>query len=177
VHATHLTDGDIAALGSARTYACFCPTTERDLADGIGPARALADAGSPLTLGTDQHAVIDMFEELRGVELHERLVSNERGRFTPVELITAASETGHRSLGRPDAGRLEAGALADFVEVDAESLRTVGSRPDQIVYSATAVDVRTVIVGGDVVVRDGEHRLGPPVRLLAKSLRALGQQQ
>ena len=44
---------DIALLGATGTGVCMCPTTERDLADGIGPARALADAGSPLTLGSD----------------------------------------------------------------------------------------------------------------------------
>ena len=51
VHATHLTAADIALLGDTGTGVCFCPTTERDLADGIGPARALHDAGSPLSLG------------------------------------------------------------------------------------------------------------------------------
>ena len=45
VHATHLTSGDIGLLGGSRTVACFCPTTEADLADGIGPARALAARG------------------------------------------------------------------------------------------------------------------------------------
>jgi formiminoglutamate deiminase len=42
VHATHLSERDIRILGQARVTACFCPTTEQDLADGIGPARALA---------------------------------------------------------------------------------------------------------------------------------------
>ncbi len=177
IHATHLTTSDIASIGRARTYACFCPTTERDLADGIGPARALADAGSPLTLGSDQHAVIDPFEELRGLELHERLLSNERGRFSPVELIEIATATGHRSLGRPDAGRLAPGALADFVEVDLRSVRTIGSRPDQVIYAATASDVRTVVVGGEPIVRGGSHRLGSPAALLAGSMRALGDER
>ena len=81
VHATHLSDKDIELLGEARATACFCPTTERDLADGIGPARRLFDAGVRLSLGSDQHAVIDPFEEVRGVEMHERLESLERGRF------------------------------------------------------------------------------------------------
>ena len=117
VHATHLTDTDIKTLGGTQTSACFCPTTERDLADGIGPARRLADAGSPLTLGSDQQAVIDPFEELRGVELHERLVTGERGRFTPAELIMIASEAGYRSLAWSDGGRIADGALADFVVV------------------------------------------------------------
>ena len=87
VHATHLSDNDIELLGEARATACFCPTTERDLADGIGPARRLHDAGAPLALGSDQHAVIDPFEEVRGVEMHERLESLERGRFAGADLL------------------------------------------------------------------------------------------
>ncbi len=174
VHATHLTTGDIARLGRRATYACFCPTTERDLADGIGPALALREAGSPLTLGSDQHAVIDMFAELRGLEMHERLTSNERGRFTPAQLISAATADGYRSLGRPGGGRVEVGALADLVEVDLSSLRTAGSRPDQAIYAASAADVRTVVVGGETVVRGGAHRLGPIAPLLLKSLSQLG---
>lgn len=47
VHSTHLTDEDVALLGGSRTGTCMCPTTERDLADGIGPAAALQRAGSP----------------------------------------------------------------------------------------------------------------------------------
>jgi formiminoglutamate deiminase len=66
VHATHLTEVDVRLLGSSATSSCFCPTTERDLADGIGPSVALRDAGSSLTLGSDSHAVIDLFEEMRG---------------------------------------------------------------------------------------------------------------
>ena len=175
VHATHLTGSDLALLGESRTAVCFCPTTERDLADGIGPARALARAGSPLCLGSDQHAVIDMFAEIRGLEGHERLLSHERGRFTPGELVTAASAAGYRSLGW-DGGRIAEGALADFVVVAADSVRTIGSRPDQIIYSAGAADVRRVVVGGQTVVNQGEHRLGPVAPRLAKALARLAEQ-
>src|SRR5690349_15565503 len=66
VHATHLSDGDLKALGTSGTGVCLCPSTERDLADGIGRARELADAGVPLSLGSDSQAVIDLFEEARG---------------------------------------------------------------------------------------------------------------
>ena len=59
VHATHLTETDRSLLGESGATACFCPTTEADLADGIGPARELLDAGCRLSLGSDQHAVID----------------------------------------------------------------------------------------------------------------------
>ncbi len=86
VHATHLTDLDRTELGDTDTGVCLCPTTERDLADGIGPARALADAGSPLSLGSDSHAVIDLFEEARAVELDERLRTERRGHFSAADL-------------------------------------------------------------------------------------------
>ena len=175
VHATHLTDTDIKTLGGTQTSACLCPTTERDLADGIGPARRLADAGSSLTLGSDQQAVIDPFEELRGVELHERLATGERGRFTPAELIMIASDAGYRSLGWPEGGRIADGALADFVVVRSDSVRTTGARPDQIAYAATAADVDQVVVAGQLIVRDGQHRLGSPAGLLTAALDQLGE--
>jgi len=174
VHATHLSDGDIAMLGSTGTTACFCPTTERDLADGIGPARRLLDAGSPLSLGTDQHAVIDLLEEARALEMHERLRSLQRGRFHPAELLSAA--TRHDSLGWADAGRLEVGARADLVAVRLDSARTAGTAPAQILMSATAADIDTVIVDGRSVVVAGQHRLGDVGTLLQKAIEPLWDQ-
>jgi formiminoglutamate deiminase len=173
VHATHLTGSDIGLVGAQQVAACLCPTTERDLADGIGPARRLADAGSPLTIGSDQHTVVDPFEELRGVELHERLVSGVRGRFTPAELIAIGSEHGYASLGWPEGGRIAVGGLADFVVVRTDSTRTTGARPEQLGYAATASDVDRVVVDGVTVVREGRHVLGSPARLLAEALAAL----
>ena len=98
---------------------CVCPTTERDLADGIGRMRRLAEAGASLSLGSDSHAVIDLFEEARAVELDERLASGERGHHTAAALLRAASEDGHACLGWPDAGRIAPGARADLVTVGA----------------------------------------------------------
>jgi len=159
----------VAILAGSATTAGFCPTTEADLADGIGPARRLFDAGSPLALGSDQHAVIDPFAELRGLELHERLASGERGRFTPAQLITFGSESGYRSLGW-EGGRIEPGAPADFVVVRADSVRTAGARPEQICYAATAADVDQVVIGGRTIVKDGCHHLGSMALLLAAAL-------
>lgn len=174
VHATHLSDDDIALLGSRDAQASFCPTTERDLADGIGRARDLADAGVSLSLGSDQHAVIDPFEELRGLEMHERLSTNERGRFRLAELMRAATANGYRSLGWFGGGVIAPGALADFVVVRDDTVRTMGSRASQIAYAATAVDVDTVVVGGKVVVDHGDHvQLGPVAPLLRNAFDAL----
>ena len=171
VHATHLTGDDISLLGGHRSWACFCPTTERDLADGIGPAVALKEAGARLSLGSDQHAVVDLIEEARALEMHERLDTLHRGRFAPRDLLAAA--TAHESIGWPDAGRLEVGARADLVAVRDDTVRTAGSDPDQILLSATAADVDTVLVDGRLVVESGRHRLGDVGRLLHDAITPL----
>lgn len=160
VHGTHLTRADIELLGSSGTTICLCPTTERDLADGIGPARALATAGSPLTVGSDMHAVIDLFEELRAVELDQRLIAGRRGLHEPAELLRAATTAGMRSLGWDDRG-LAVGAPADFTTVTLDSPRTAGATPgtavEHLVFAATAADVTNVVVGGRRIVEHGEH--------------------
>src|SRR4051794_18406003 len=140
VHATHLTPEDERLL--AETTICMCPTTERDLADGIG------EAGPNLSLGSDSHAVIDLFEEARAVELDLRLKTERRGHFTAAALLRAA--TNHACLGWDDAGRIEPGSRAALVTLRLDSPRLETAEPatmlESIVFAATAADVDQVIV-------------------------------
>jgi cytosine/adenosine deaminase-related metal-dependent hydrolase len=153
VHATHLTDRDVSLLGGSGTTACFCPTTERDLADGIGPSRRLHDSGSPLTLGSDGQAVIDLFEEMRAVELDARLATQERGHWSADELLRAGTYAGHRSLGFEDTGRIQVGCRADLVTLDTRSVRTAGTGAGAAtaVFAASATDVTQVVRDGVVI--------------------------
>ncbi|GAA2220067.1 formimidoylglutamate deiminase [Streptomyces nogalater] len=178
VHNTHLTEEDIALLGGSGTGTCMCPTTERDLADGIGPAVALQRAGSPLSLGSDSHAVIDLFEEARAMELNERLRTRTRGHWTAAALLRAATADGHAALGWDEAGTIEPGALADLTTIALDSVRTAGPLPrlgaETAVFAAGAADVRHTVVGGRQVVRDGAHTLVPDVpQALARAVEAL----
>jgi cytosine/adenosine deaminase-related metal-dependent hydrolase len=173
VHATHLTDEDVTTLGAAGTAVCACPSTEADLADGIGPFRRLRDAGSPLCVGSDQHVLTDLFAEARLLEGGERLASGTRGRFRPAELLAALTVDGHRALGWPDAGRLTRGSRADLVAVPLNTPRTAGSTPGQIIMAGAAADVHTVVVDGRVVVSEGRHVLGDVGRLLATAIEPL----
>jgi formiminoglutamate deiminase len=161
IHVTHPTDGDRQLLGEAGATCCFCPTTERDLADGIGPAAALREAGTRLAVGSDSQAVIDLFEECRGIELDERLARLERGSQDAPTLLAAATVDGHRAIGWPEAGAIERGRLADLVNLSGGGVRLAGIAPEtaaaSIVFAATAADVTNVIVGGELVVRDGRH--------------------
>jgi formiminoglutamate deiminase len=178
VHATHVDADDTELLGGCQTFACLCPTTERDLGDGLAPAQALAAAGCPLTLGSDSHAVVDILSEARGVEYAERLARRSRGHLTAEALMCAATSAGHTSLGWPDAGEIAPGARADLVTVSLDSVRTAGA-PDDValeaaMFAATAADIRDVVISGRDVVRDGVHLLVPDVPgELSRSIRAV----
>ena len=173
VHATHVEAEDIALLASSSTGVCLCPTTERDLGDGIDSGFELSQAGVRLSLGTDQHVAIDAFEEMRGVEMNQRLKQQARGLFPPDHLIRISSEQSHRALGWPDGGRIAVGAPCDLVAVDLNSVRTSGCEPEQVVMAATAADIRTVIVGGREIVSDGKHQVSNVPRILREAITPL----
>jgi formiminoglutamate deiminase len=177
VHATHLGPSDVEALATGSV--CLCPTTERDLADGIGPAGALAAAGARLCIGSDSHAVIDPFEETRAAELDERLATGTRGTLGVGALAAAATVNGHGALGWSDAGRIEVGWRADLVTVSLDSVRLAGTPPADALagalYAAGACDVTHVVVGGREVVTDGHHaRLDVAAELTAVIREVLG---
>jgi formiminoglutamate deiminase len=161
VHATHLTDDDIARLGGSGTSVSMCCTTERDLADGVGPAARLSAAGSPLCVGSDAHMVIDLWEEARAIELDLRLVSGRRGHLPVDTLAEALTRNGAASIGW-DAGRIAPGALADLVTVRLDSTRTAGARLGDtlahVLFTATSADVVRVVVGGQTIVDGGRLR-------------------
>jgi formiminoglutamate deiminase len=174
VHATHVTDEDIQLLAEAGACCCLCPTTERDLADGIGPAARLREAGCSLALGSDSNAIIEPFEESRALELDQRLASGRRGAFTGMELLRAATANGYRCLGWPSGGVIEDGALADLAAVDTGSVRLAGTPTGQlvdgVVFAGAAADVRDVIVGGEFIVRDRAHLSLDVARALAEAI-------
>ncbi len=160
VHATHLTEADIAAYGSTGTNICMCCTTERDLADGVGPAGALLAAGAGLCVGSDAHMMIDLLEEGRAIELDHRLVTGRRGHVGVAQIAESLTSGGARSLGW-DAGSIAPGKLADFTVIDLLSPRTAGAATGEmlphVIFAAAGADVRTVVRGGVVVVDEGRN--------------------
>ena len=162
VHATHTSDHDISLIGEAGANCCLCPTTERDLADGIGPAAALFAAGSSLCVGSDSNAVVDIFEETRAVELDQRTTTLERGVLRTDMLATMATAGGYRALGWGGGGTLEPGSLADFATVNLDSVRLAGTDTDNalasVIYAATSADVSHLVVAGEPVVVNGLHK-------------------
>lgn len=146
VHATHLSAEDVAVLGGAGGYVCFCPTTEAELADGIGPSVALREAGARITLGSDSNTVIDGFAEARGLALHERLLSGTRDGWDAAGLWRAATSDGAASLGFGGLGNFElrdsvrtAGAVEPLWAASAaEVVPATGLDPEWVRYELSA---------------------------------------
>jgi formiminoglutamate deiminase len=110
VHATHLVAHEAKLLGQAKSFACICPTTERDLGDGLPNISALRGAGVRLCTGVDSYVVVDPIEDLRALETHERLRTQARVTFRPLgltpaeQLWTEGSLQGAKACGFADAG-------------------------------------------------------------------------
>lgn len=175
VHATHLSDREVALLGAAGANVCACPTTERDLGDGFLRGLDLLEAGAHISLGTDSHTNLDFLEEMRLIEYHERLlrlrravITVERGdrRLVAPPLLRMATVSGARALAL-DAGRIEAGALADLVAVDLDHASLAGWTEETLaptlVLSATPDVVSDVWVGGVRRLTDRRHEAGADV--------------
>ncbi|MBO0609468.1 formimidoylglutamate deiminase [Myceligenerans salitolerans] len=173
VHATHLTSGDVGHLARSSTRVCVTRTTERDLADGAPALGELVGAGIGLTIGSDSNAIVDPFEEVRGLELDERVRTLGRGHVPTPALLAAGTRDGYASLGWSSGTRtagdsgIASGDLADFTVVSLDSIRMAGwtheTLLDHTVFAATAADVTDVIVNDRQVVRGGVHTSMPDV--------------
>ncbi len=170
VHAIHVTRDEISALARAGSMVCACPTTERNLGDGIVPADQLLTAGVGVSLGSDSNVQINLLEDARELEYHLRLQKLERAVLQARHLFDCATEVGARSLAAPG-GSLEVGRPADFftIALDDPSMAggTAGSDPASllahIVFSAERTAVRDVAVGGKFVIRSGRHPLAEEI--------------
>ncbi|NMO16065.1 formimidoylglutamate deiminase [Pyxidicoccus fallax] len=171
VHGVHLSSAEVTLLGMAKATVCACPSTERNLGDGIVPADALVSAGARISLGSDSQATVDLLDEARQLEGHLRLARLRRAVLDPgrgemsglaARLLDMATVEGAHSLGLPT-GRLEPGAPADFFTVDLNHPSLLGASPESmlaaIVLGAEKGAVREVAVAGRLVVRDGRHAM------------------
>jgi formimidoylglutamate deiminase len=160
VHAVHLTSNDIAALGAAHATVCACPTTERNLGDGVVRADRLLAAGARLCVGSDSEAQLNPLEDARQLEYHLRLVEMQRAMLDTerigvgalgAKLYSIASEGGMRSLGI-DGGALRPGEPADFIVVDLDDPAIAGaSREDlmaQVVFGLERTAIAETWVAG-----------------------------
>ena len=170
IHAIHVTDDEIREFGQAQANVCACPTTERNLGDGIFPADKFQANKVNVCFGSDSNVQIDLLEDARSLEYHLRLSRLERVVLAAdasrdalaKNLFSCATEGGATSLAAPG-GTLESGRPADFFTVDLNDPSIAGSDShallSQIVFSLERTAVRDVAIAGEFIVRDGRHTL------------------
>ncbi|MCA1573088.1 MAG: formimidoylglutamate deiminase [Acidobacteria bacterium] len=170
VHMIHITPKAARMIANARATVCACPTTERNLGDGIVPIDKLFQEGVRVSLGTDSQIQIDLLEDARELEYHLRLQKIERvvlvGRVgegrseLASQLFECATINGAQSIGAPNSG-LEPGLSADFFTVDLSDPSIAGASQDDllssIVFSLSKTAVRDVVVGNERIVENGRH--------------------
>jgi formimidoylglutamate deiminase len=177
VHAIHVTPKAIAGLARSGANVCACPTTERNLGDGVIPVDNYFEAGVPISLGTDSQIQIDLLEDARELEYHLRLQKTARNVLAPPHddntsalarrLFDCATVNGAASIGLAGGGRLEPGAPADFFTVDLDDPSIAGSTKEDllatVVFSLSRSAVRDVFVAGRQIVENGRHRDQPAI--------------
>jgi formimidoylglutamate deiminase len=167
IHATHVTDEELARVASSGAIVGLCPTTEANLGDGVFPLRRLLESGGAFGVGSDSHVSVSPVQELRWLEYSQRLTSESRNvaagfphASTGRTLIERALAGGARASG-VRTGALEIGAKADCVLLDADHPSITGREGDALLdswlFSGDTTAIRHVMVGGRVVVRDGHH--------------------
>ncbi|HEV2914889.1 MAG TPA: formimidoylglutamate deiminase [Pyrinomonadaceae bacterium] len=170
VHAIHVTPEEAQALARSGAMVCACPTTERNLGDGVVPADLFFREGVRVALGTDSHTQIDLLEDARQLELNLRLQKLERAVLAregdslhslATRLFECATVHGAQSIGA-SCGKIEPGRPADFFTVDLDDPTIAGASTDDllpcIVFSLAPPSVREVFVGGRPLLEGGEHR-------------------
>src|SRR5689334_20325943 len=172
VHAIHVTSKAVSAIADSRAKVCACPTTERNLGDGVVPVDEYFNQGVPVSLGTDSQTQIDLLEDARELEYHLRLQRMSRNVLATDNtndtdesalarrLFECATVNGASSIGF-ERGSLEVGGPADFFTVDLNDPSIAGSSPENmlanVVFSLSRTAVRDVVVGGKPIVADGRH--------------------
>lgn len=167
VHATHADADERVAMRAAGVVAALCPTTEGDLGDGLFPFAEWVSGGGRFAVGSDSQVSVSAGEELRALLYRARIAERRRGVPSPAPTLghgtalwRSAAEHGAASIGRR-AGRIEAGAAADLLVLDASNPLFEGLTPDEagcaFVQSGSAAEIERVIVGGRTVVEHGRH--------------------
>jgi formimidoylglutamate deiminase len=180
VHGIHITEAEMDALAAADTVICSCPTTERNLGDGIIDAAKAAQRGIRFAFGSDSETLIDPLEDAREIEYHlrlqiqKRVVLDEiRGRNLSQRLFQYATAGGAQALGF-DSGVITAGRPADFFAVDLSDPSIAGNSAEDllasIVFGLSRTAIRDVIVGGEHILRDGRHPLQEEIVNLYQSV-------
>lgn len=185
IHATHLDAGEVSDLAASGAVAGLCPTTEANLGDGIFAAREFLSAGGRFGLGSDSNIRVSVVEELRMLEVSQRLAHRQRAVLTDDRtrsngryLYERAARGGAQAIGRK-AGTIAAGSLADMVALRDDlpflDWPDHDQKLDAWIFGVEQRGVSDVWSAGRHIVQGGEHVRSGEIRArFARTIRELG---
>ncbi|MGI9108241.1 MAG: 5'-deoxyadenosine deaminase [Pyrinomonadaceae bacterium] len=160
-HCVHVNEQELDILARTGTQVLHCPSSNLKLGSGIAPIMEMLARGVSVSLGADGAACnnrLDMFTEMRTAALLQK-VSRGADALPARRVLRMATVDGARALGlSQETGTLERGKRADVIIVALDRLHLT-PLPDivsAIVYAAETTDVRTVLIDGQIVMRDRE---------------------
>jgi 5-methylthioadenosine/S-adenosylhomocysteine deaminase len=160
-HCVHLATAEMETLALTKTNVAHCPSSNLKLGSGLARVAEMQARKVPVSLGADGAACnnrLDMFTEMRTAALLQKLAHGPEV-LPAARVLRMATIDGARALGLDnEIGSIEIGKRADVIVVDLARLHSTPA-PDVIsalVYSAQPDDVRTTVIDGQVVMRDGE---------------------
>ena len=160
-HCVHLTERDIEILKQRDVRPVHNPTSNLKLASGVAPVWRLLREGICVALGTDGAASnndLDMIEEIRLAALLQKGILGEATALPALEALKLGTVYGAQALGWEEIGTIEVGKRADLVILDIEGPHWTPTYDpvSNLVYSAKGTDVVTVIVDGQIIMKDRE---------------------
>lgn len=175
-HCVHLSDRERALLRERGAAVLHCPSANLKLGSGIAPIAGYVADGVRVALGADGAACnnrLSALTELRLACLLQALAAGP-GEWPAPRALWTATRGGALALGVDDAGMLAPGMRADVALIDLEGAELGHGDPaSRVVFSAQDAHVATVIVGGRVVVEDGQVLGVDPPEMRARAERAL----
>ena len=162
-HGVWLTDGDIDILAETGTCICHNPSSNLRLKSGIAPLNRMLEKGVTVAIGIDEAGINDdndMLQEMRMVQKLHRVPGVGQASPTSHQILNMATVNGaHVTFFGNQVGTLEAGKRADVILVSLERieepyLHTDTNVVDALIYRGKGMDVDTVIVDGEVVLRN-----------------------
>lgn len=159
-HCVVMSDHDIEILAKNGVSVAHNPQSNMKLASGISPVRKMLDAGINVSIGTDgasSNNDLDMWEEMRTASLLQKVSTMDTCAIPAYTALQMATVNGAKAIGREgELGVIAPGAFADILLVDIEKphLYPHTNLVSELVYSAHASDVDTVIINGRIVVEN-----------------------
>lgn len=159
-HVCGATPGDIETLTQYQVGIAHTPKTYMKLAMGYAPITDFRMAGIKVGLGTDgacSNNTMDIMEAMRLTAMLQKIRTHDARNLTIPQALTIATQESAAVFGLPnDLGDLVPGKLADVILVDVYGAHSIPlhNMAANLVYNIRASDVQTVMVDGEVVMRD-----------------------